>query len=144
MIARAVQHLAMCLGVFAPLALAAGDASAPGALARLAQSGEAACQPTAPYFCANMHVSCAGQTTLRAFPFTLRANRTRGAIESDPEHEAVRKPFDDAFIEWEEGGAAVILRPRIHSGYIKLLADGSYSFRHYTPHGAVMSIGRCK
>lgn len=144
MTARALQRLALCLAVVAPVALAAGGASAPNALARLAQTGVASCQPATPYFCDNVHVSCSGRTTLPTFPFTLRVNRARGAIESDPEHDALRKPFDDGPIEWEEGGASVILRPRIHSGYIKLLADGSYSFRHYTPHGAVMSIGRCR
>lgn len=145
--ARAAHPLALCLVVLAPVALATGDAAPPSALAKLAQTGEASCQPALPYFCGNVHVSCSGRTLLRTFPFTLRANRTRGAIESepDPEHEVLRTPYDDSHVEWEEGGASVILRPRgDNNGYIKLLADGSYSFRHYTPHGAVMSIGRCR
>jgi hypothetical protein len=36
-----------------------------------------------------------------------------------------------------------MLLPRRASGYVKLLADGTYSFRHYSQHIGVMSIGRC-
>ena len=57
--------------------------------------------------------------------------------------EAWRLLSEHGRIEWDRDGAYAILIPPQGSGYIKLLSDGSYSFRHYAPHGAVMSIGRC-
>jgi hypothetical protein len=106
--------------------------------------GELACQPSLPFFCGNMHVSCSGQTSIETFPFTLRATRTHAWIEADFAHDHLRKRYENGSVEWDGEGTSVILRPRLESGYIKLLADGSYSFRHYTPHGGVMSVGRCQ
>ena len=113
------------------------------ALAKLAQTGELWCRPSWPVFCGNVHVSCSGQTSIQAFSFKLRADAGVGTIESGPEPEGLQATYENARAEWDRDGAYVILQPRRASGYIKLLADGSYSFRHYTRHAAVMSIGRC-
>ena len=37
----------------------------------------------------------------------------------------------------------VILRPQGRAGYIKLLANGKYSFRHYSQDVGIMSYGQC-
>ncbi len=91
-----------------------------------------------------MHVSCAGRTTLPTFAFTLRASRAGASIEADAAHDALLHGYAQALVDWDAGGGYLLLRPRAEHGYLKLLADGSYSFRHYTSHGAVMSIGRCQ
>ena len=90
-----------------------------------------------------MHVSCSGQTAIAAFPFTLRATDTQGSIEAAPETEGMRMAYQGGRVEWDGEGAYVIVRPRLSGGYVKLLADGTYSFRHYAQHLGVMSIGRC-
>lgn len=81
---------------------------------------------------------------MEAFPFKLRATRTRGSIELAPAHEHVRKLYENGRVEWDGEGLYVIFFPHPHSGYIKLASDGTYSFRHYTQQGGIMSIGRCR
>lgn len=97
-----------------------------------------------PVFCSNIHVSCAGPSTLRTFPFDLRATRTEGWIESAFDPTGMAKRYAPASIEWHEAGEYVLLRPKETNGYVKLLADGSYSFRHYEKETATMSRGHCR
>ena len=121
---------------------AEGDAS-PSVVAKLAHTGELSCQPSVPAFCGNMHVSCSGQTSIKTFLFKLRATPSHGTIESAPETEAMRTLYENGRIEWDGQGRYVLLLPRHASGYIKLLSDGTYSFRYYAQGVGVMSIGRC-
>ena len=141
---RAAHCVALCVAVSSVIAVAAGSETPPTALSRLAQTGEVSCRPSLPYFCGNLHVACAGRTSIETFSFRLRATRTHGGIETDPEHEPLRKPYENGPVEWDGEGTYVILRPTAENGYIKLLADDTYSFRHYTQQGAVMSTGRCR
>ncbi|HYJ96546.1 MAG TPA: hypothetical protein VEX14_00675 [Burkholderiaceae bacterium] len=134
--------LAVCLA----LSSAAGwatESAPPSVVAKLSRTGEVACVPALPYFCRNLHVACAGQTSIQAFAFKLKATRSEGTVESAPAADNVLVQYEHGRIEWDRDGAYAILLPPQGSGYIKLLSDGSYSFRHYAPHGAVMSIGRC-
>jgi hypothetical protein len=129
--------LAMSIGLAAPAV------AAPGALDRLLQSGEVACEPALPVFCANIHVSCVGPSSIKSFRFRLRAAGTRGAVESNTDDAGVAAAFSPARVEWGAASAYVILRPPQGNGYVKLLADGTYSFRHYGSSGALMSRGEC-
>jgi len=135
--------LALGLALAAAPGLATERVAAQGAVATLAQKGELFCRPSLPHFCGNMHVSCAGRTPIETFAFTLKASATRATIEPASGAEGPAAPYADARVEWEPGGRSVILLPRSAAGYIKLLADGSYSFRHYVRQAGVMSIGRC-
>ena len=131
----------------AALALAAGIAGASGTqspLAKLATTGMVSCQPAMPVFCRNIHVSCAGPSALKAFPFDLRATRAEGSIESASDTTGMAKRYARARIEWDAAGEYVLLRPQEGNGYVKLLADGSYSFRHYEKEAATMSRGHCR
>ena len=128
------------------LSLCAGatEGDAPrSAVAMLAASGEVSCRPTLPFFCGNMHVSCAGLTSIATFPFKLRATALVGTIEAAPGTESLRSPYENGRVEWDPAGIYVIVLPGSGGGYVKLLADGSYSFRHYAQHGAAMSLGHC-
>lgn len=122
---------------------AAGDAPV-DAVAKLKRTGVVSCEPSLPFFCRNLHVSCAGQTSLRTFPFRLRASSARGWIESAPGTERFRAPYEDGRVAWDGEGRHVLLRPRATNGYIRLRADGAYRFRHYAGHVGVMSLGRCR
>lgn len=131
--------------VLISLSAGATESDAPrSAVAKLASTGEVSCRPTLRFFCGNMHVSCAGLTSIATFPFKLRATAVVGTIEAAPGTESLRGPYEDGRVEWDPAGAYVIVLPRTGGGYIKLLADGGYSFRHYAQHGAAMSLGRCE
>lgn len=137
---------AVAAGLGAAAVFAAAADAAPSAIAALVRSGAVACQPAMPLFCSNIHVSCAGPSQMRALPFTLRATRSTGAIDiAAADTAGLRELYADARVEWDTDDAYVILRPRQASGYVKLLADGTYIVRHYTaPYAATMSRGRCE
>jgi hypothetical protein len=113
------------------------DAAAPRAVA-------VECEPALPVFCQNIHVGCAGPTDLRTFSFKLRVAAGRAWIEAGPEAADFQRQYSDAHVEWGDADAYVLLLPRGRSGYIKLMADGSFSFRHYPDDTGVMSYGRCQ
>lgn len=149
--------LGLTLSVFGATGFAQGGDAAQSAIAKLAQSGELACQPSLPVFCGNLHVSCSGPTSIKTFAFKLSAKGAVGSIEpvfavdadadavgADAEAGAAMKAqYQDGPVEWDSAGAYVILRPRQASGYILIAADGRYSFRHYVQGAGMMLIGRC-
>lgn len=98
------------------------------------------CAPALPYFCANVHVSCSGRTDVPTFAFRLHAKDDRGWIEA--ESHAIREQYRDARVDRDED--TVILRSRRGGGYIRLLASGKYSFRHYAGDAGIMSYGHCR
>ena len=105
---------------------------------------EVDCVPTFSVFCHNIHVSCAGPTELRTFPFKLRVVSGRAWIEADPAAADFQRLYSDARLEWDNAEGYVILRPQQGPGYIKLLADGRFSFRHYRESTGIMAHGRCQ
>lgn len=109
----------------------------------LRQGGELSCQPTFAHFCENVHVRCAGLTTVAALPFKLRvvAGSRSVALVTGDENQA---RYEDAEVEWAEDDSYLLLSPRSANGYVKLLADGKYIFRHYIQGRGVMSLGYCK
>ncbi len=141
---RAGRAIAPWLCAVAGVA-AAADAP-PGAITTLLKAGAVACQPAMPLFCSNIHVACAGPSSMRALPFTLKATRSAGAIDIGAADTAgLRELYADARVEWDRDDGYVILWPAQASGYVKLLADGTYVVRHYTsPYAATMSRGRCE
>ena len=133
----------MGLALFGPPGFATEDATPRNAIAKLAKTGEIFCRPSLPYFCSNMHVSCAGQTSIETFAFKLKASQSLGTIESASGSGGLAMQYHNGRVEWDQEGQYVILTPHATSGYIKLVSDGTYSFRHYSQHIGVMSIGRC-
>lgn len=138
-----LHPLVAVLVAFGAPGFAAGSDALPSTVARLAQTGEVSCRPSLPYFCGNLHVSCSGQTAIETFPFRLKASADLGTIDFAPDTAGLRAQYENGRVEWDKEGTYVILFPRLAGGYIKLLADGTYSFRHYSRNMAVMSVGRC-
>jgi uncharacterized membrane protein (DUF4010 family) len=137
-------RLALALAAFSLAGFAAANDAQQSAIAKLRQTGEVSCKPILPFFCANMHVSCAGQTSIETFAFKLRASRTHGSIDSASESESLQRLFENGRVDWDSAGAYVILHSsQMNSGYIKLNADGTYNFRYYPRPDGVMSLGRC-
>lgn len=144
---------ALARGIARAAALAAAAACLPSALAQghpvqgLAQGRELSCQPALPQFCSNVHVSCAGQTSIATFAFKLRAQRTQGALEvstgeSVGSHE-LAAPFAQSQLTWAAGGEDVLFTPSRGPGYLRLLADGRFSLRLYQGEAGIMAYGRC-
>jgi hypothetical protein len=121
---------------------AGGDASQ-AETSLLAHAVEVQCQPALPFFCGNIHVACSGRTEVRTFPFRFHANASRGWIESKSDTSGFQKLYEDGRVAWGKDDAYVILRPQGREGYIRLLANGKYSFRHYSQDVGIMSHGQC-
>ena len=113
-------------------------------LHKLRQAGEVSCQPTLPHFCENMHVRCSGQTSVPTFEFRLRTKNGTGSLELTTTSEEFQRRYESADVEWDKDGGYVLLWPKATNGYVKLLPDGKYVFRHYIQGLGVMSLGHCK
>jgi len=112
-------------------------------LLELRKGEELSCRPTLPHFCENMHVRCAGQTEVATFPFKLRGASGLNSIALMASDEDKQRQYEDARVEWAEDGSYLLLSARSGKGYVKLLADGNYVFRHYIQDRGVMSLGHC-
>ncbi len=133
--------LVLLLASYCHASAAAGD-PADATFSRLRQGGEVSCQPTLPYFCENMHVKCVGQTPVATFQFRLRGGK--GSVELVTAEDEFARRYENAHVEWDKEGGYVLLLPRQEGGYLKLLADGKYVFRHYIQSRGVMSLGACR
>lgn len=131
------------------LCVAAGHAvsadAMPGVVDKLLRRGEVACEPAWPVFCANFHVACAGQTSLRTFGFTLQVRdgsaRLRAMGDDD---DRIAEAYARARVVADAANASVLLLPEPSPGYLRLQADGRYALRHYQQHRGLMSVGRCE
>lgn len=145
--AVALQTLHLLASGIAWLA-AAGAAVANGAdtapLLKLRQAGEVSCQPTLRYFCENMHVRCSGQTSVPTFEFRLRTTSGAASLELITASEEFQQRYESANVEWAADGSYALLWPKAANGYVKLLPDGKYVFRHYIQGLGVMSLGQCR
>lgn len=142
-ISKTLLRLVLAATLSIPGGIAIGSDAPRSATSKLAQTGEVTCEPALPFFCGNIHVACSGRTTIRTFPFKLRASPSRGWIESAADTSGVKERYENGRLDWEDAKTYVILRPREGNGYVKLLADGRYSFRHYSQGIGTMSYGRC-
>jgi hypothetical protein len=79
---------------------------------------------------------------VRTFPFALRS--TAGSVEVVTAAQEFQRTYQDAEVEWDKEGTYVLLLPRGTNGYVKLLADGKYVFRHYIGSAGVMALGTCR
>lgn len=121
----------------------AGEA-ADATLLKLRQGGMVSCRAAEPFFCENVHVRCSGRTSVRTFEFELRATGRADSLELVTAVEEFQRRYENADVEWDKDGSYVLLRPKAASGYLKLLAEGKYVFRHYQHNLGVMSLGRCR
>jgi len=142
----AAPALRLCAKVLLATAatLAAASEDPPSALSTLARTGAVACRPTLPYFCSNTHVSCSGRTAIRTFAFKLRVNARQGWIEPESDPSGIAPHYTSLSADRNDAEGYVIVRPQGANGYIRLLADGRYSFRHYSRDGGAMSHGHCR
>ena len=130
------------LSLFAALLIPAFADAAPTAVTeRLAREETARCRPAVDVFCRNIHVSCSGRSSIPTAPFELQIRNGRARLAQSGSVVAVD---DTAPIEWAVGRAYFIVRLQPRPGYLKILADGTYSQRIYVGETAYMSYGRCE
>ena len=125
------------------LAVASAGAQPPDAVSRLKREGHVACKPSIPYFCVNLHVTCAGKTAVPTFHFGLRTTPNGAALDAPADAQVFVEAYAGGGVDWSSDGQHVIVRPAQSRGYIKLFRDGSYVFRHYPRDEGVMSLGTC-
>ena len=89
------------------------------------------CIPALPFYCANIHVGCAGRTTIATQRFTVE----RDIITfGDATIWKIRRQTDrDADILWHKG----------HRDWIRVEADGRFSLRRYDSGSPMMTRGHC-
>jgi hypothetical protein len=115
-----------------------------GAAALPAGALEVRCEPAHPFFCLNIHAGCAGLTEVATFPFELHAIEGRGWIASGAERAGIQEQYQGGRAEWGGDDTRVIVWPAGGPGYVRLLTDGKYVFRHYVRDTGVMSYGYCR
>lgn len=131
----------LCLASLALTAFLPAAQARPDVLSKLRSGGELTCQPSLPVFCANMHVACAGRTSIPTFPFTLRLSHAGAAVRST----APASPlYERPSVHWDAQGSTLLLQPADGPGYVRVLADGTFALRHYAQSGGVMSLGVCR
>ncbi|MDH3452825.1 MAG: hypothetical protein OEN20_10410, partial [Gammaproteobacteria bacterium] len=102
------------------------------------RNGTVVCQPTLRYFCRNIHVGCSGRSNIATFAFVVTIENKRAWLQQAADESKARS----GPIEWAEDYAIIWLHPT--SDYVKITADGTYSYRHYSRGTAYMSYGTCR
>lgn len=135
------------LPVIATLALSTALAFAgetePSMTRKLGHGGKITCEPTGNFFCHNIHIGCSGRSSLDTFRFEVQVTGSDGHVRSGSDAHDIVEAYAGARVDRAAGDEYVILRPRGRDGYIKLQADGRYSFRYYLDGTGLMSHGRC-
>ena len=115
--------------IAAPVLVAAMLVAAPAA----AESYR--CQPALPFYCANIHVGCAGRSRRPGEAFVLRIDGEIAAARFASGHEADMSVHRDA--------RATVLRDRTTTDWVRLLPDGTFVHRIQSLKPALMMRGRC-
>ena len=101
------------------------------------------CEPTLSYFCSNIHIGCAGQSTLRTWPFTISMIGNKGKMAPAIEQSTLIKAVRDGDIVRADDLDSLILFLKPGKDYVKVSTTGKFNFRHYTQRGALMTYGWC-
>ncbi len=108
----------------------------------LADSGSITCKPAIKHFCRNIHAGCSGRSDIKAGPFVLSVTGETADLDfktaSPPESPTA------GFVQAADDKSYVLVRLRPDADYIRIEADGRYSFRLYRRGTAYMSRGTCR
>ncbi len=95
----------------------------------------ARCKPLYPAFCKNVHIACAGRSSVPTSAFTLTLQGEMAFVKFDDGRTALAKYSGS-------NGARIFRLLRSHE-WIRTEADGRFSQRIYQEGGALMAIGQC-
>ena len=93
------------------------------------------CIPLYPVFCKNVHVGCAGRTSLPTLGFSITQKGEMGIIEF----------LDGSSVNAKimKIGGELIFRLLESQSWIRIEEDGRFSHRVYNDGTSAMSIGQC-
>ena len=140
--ARSLRPLACMVSLFCGLFSVVGLTSASTGN-KISLDETLFCEPTLSYFCSNIHIGCAGQSTLRTWPFTISMVGNKGKMASALERSTQIKAVRDGDIVRADDLDSLILFLKPGKDYIKVSTTGKFNFRHYTQRGALMTYGWC-
>ena len=113
--------------------------------AEFARKGTVTCRPTLNYFCRNIHIGCSGRSNISTFIFDVTTNNDRASLKERASAESqISPPRRSGPIDWADDYEYAIVWLHPTSDYLKIAADGTYSFRHYSRGTAYMSYGKCR
>lgn len=136
---------AFALATTVALAATGAFAGAPEAVFdRLERTGAMGCRPALRHFCANVHVGCAGRSSIPAPAFVVSLRDGRLHLEDPRSAPAAHAPTPRGELEWAHDRSYALARLQPPAGYLKIVADGSYSYRIYRRGKAYMSYGACR
>lgn len=95
------------------------------------------CTPALPFYCANIHIGCAGRSTVPTSKFTLSFEASE-AIASFADGTILRSRVVMSFAKKE---GAIVLRDG--RDWIRIESGGAYSQRIYRKGAALMTRGTC-
>jgi len=96
------------------------------------------CEPALPFFCANIHIGCAGRSKVPTQAFTLEigAPVSRAVFANDDVLES------RVAVSFDKDDPAVVIRDG--RDWIRLQSDGTFSHRMYRNGQALMTRGSCE
>ncbi len=97
-----------------------------------ANAADLRCTPTLPVFCANVHVGCAGRTTLPTHGFAIAADQI--AYDDGTVWDVTRASSDSGDVYRRKGAR----------DWIRVDPEGRFSQRVYLGRGPVMAFGVCR
>lgn len=94
------------------------------------------CRPALPVFCGNIHVACAGATTIETRPFEVTIAGTAARVV----FERADRPSKGRV----SGSGDLVIRLENSRDWIRIQEDDRYSHRIYRAGGTAMSYGTCR
>ena len=88
------------------------------ALTKFQESKLISCEPAEPFFCGNVHVSCAGKTQIPTFPFTLQVSSKESRLMPFSDQEFFSVLYSNSQMQWGTDAPYVVINPMGASGYI--------------------------
>jgi len=139
--AKDLRHA--CRKLATVLSLSAGIVAAAESANMVPLHESLRCTPTLSYFCSNIHIGCAGQSTLKTWLFTITMNGDEGKMVPVSDPTDSKNPTRDGAIVRAKDNDSMILFLHPTKDYIKVSSTGKFNFRHYTQRGALMTYGWC-
>lgn len=115
------------------------------AVSALASGENLHCVPALRYFCANVHIGCAGRSKERSFNFTLQVYKERARIV--PAAAAAQQRWQGRLTgqaTFEPNDGFVVMRLGPLSEYLKVTDEGRFNMRQRDRGRTLMTYGRCR
>lgn len=95
-----------------------------------------ACRPSLSTFCRNIHVSCAGTTTIKTRRFVVSISGKTAVVRTEgTRHGKSGRAYDDN---------GILIELSASRDWIRIEPSGRYTHRIYRNSGAAMSYGFCR